>query len=127
MANSLMNIYQFALPFKTNDGHDYTRALAVWEQLALDEAGGFTYLGERVGSWRDDGKTYSEPMAWYEVAGEPAIKSRLLRHAVRLFPDQKAFYVAKVGVGEVVYNTDLQQMSAAAPSKSRPALEISYG
>jgi hypothetical protein len=121
MANNLYRVYQFALPTDDNAGAGYQLALTLWEQQALDLAGGFTDLGERPGSWRGDGGAiYSEIMQWYEVATDVTTKNRLMREAVRLFPDQKAFYVSELGRAEIVQNSELQQIAAReAVSKSR--------
>lgn len=111
-----LNLFQFALPLKTNDGLDYARALTVWEELALDE-GGFTDLGVRRGSWRDerDGKVYREEMKWYQFAGDDAAANRLTKAALELFPDQKAFFIARVGTADNVMNV----MVGATPEPVR--------
>jgi hypothetical protein len=103
-------VYQFALPIMSNDGTvDYTNALHAWEQAALIEAGGYTDLGIRHGVWRDDatGKTFAENMQGYQIAvdedGQPFARQHLLDEAQRLFPDQLAFYVAKIGTAEIEY------------------------
>lgn len=91
-----MNVYQFALPTKTNAGGSYERQLLIWEELALDR-GGYTVLGDRVGAWRDtnaDGKVYRKVMRWYEVALDGAGFRDMVEHAQELFPDQKSFYIA---------------------------------
>jgi hypothetical protein len=104
-----MIVYQFALPTQSNDGTlSYWEQLREWENEALAVAGGFTDLGDRTGVWRDDktDEIYREQMAWYEVAVDESfdviIADRLLDVTRRLFPDQKAFYVAKVGTAEIV-------------------------
>lgn len=102
-----LDLYQIALPLKTNDGAgDYAAQLAVWEALALDEAGDFTDLGDRRGFWRDpdSGRVYSETMRGYQIAASSKTLQRLLRDAMMLFPDQVAFYVAHIGRAEIIVN-----------------------
>lgn len=114
-----MNLYQFALPLKTNDGSaSYERQLLIWEELAIDE-GGFTNLGDRSGAWRDDktGVVYRETMRGYQFAGTVSAAYRLLDAAKALFPDQLAFYLASIGAAEIV-----DAAAIPAPKKSLPPL-----
>jgi hypothetical protein len=106
-----MIVYQIALPIMSNDGlTEYSHNLHEWEQIALDEVGGYTDLGIRHGVWRDVGRTYSENMQGYQLAidsDRPFALGRLIDAAKRLFPDQVAFYLAKVGTAEIIYNNQV--------------------
>lgn len=99
-----MNVYQFVLPDRSNDGlTDYSEARKAWEQAALANAGGFTYQGKVIGGWRDDrGREYVESSHSYQVAAEGAAVNELAAIAFEVFPDQKALFIAKLGVGYTV-------------------------
>lgn len=103
-----MNCYEIALPNVRNaDTKGFPRSYALerglWEQEALNAAGGYTCLGNRFGVWRDDdGHVYREGMHWYQIACDKATIAWLLDHAFELFPDQKAIYVVQVGVATIV-------------------------
>lgn len=98
-----MNLYQFNLPEASNDGLvDYGPARSVWEEAAIDEAGGFTSLGRQMGAWRsDDGAIYREPMHGYLVATTRERMEALTARAFDLFPDQLALFVAEVGQARI--------------------------
>lgn len=100
-----MNLYQIALPERTNDGaRGYVEELERWEMKALILAGGYTYMGEREGAWRDSGTrtVYHETMHWYQVACEPERIQRLTEAALELFPDQLSIFVSQIGEAWVV-------------------------
>lgn len=103
-----MNVYQIALPIMSNDGlTEYSHQLHEWEQFCLDEVGGYTDLGVRHGVWKDNGRTYSENMQGYQFAvpsESPFALGHLIDAAKRLFPDQVAFYLAKVGTADIIFN-----------------------
>lgn len=101
-----MQLYEIALPDRSNNGRiDYSGDRAEWRVEAMRLAGGLTSLGTRVGMWRDpsDGMIYDETMHWYQIAVEDdQIIADLVDKAGELFPDQLAFFVAKVGTAENV-------------------------
>jgi hypothetical protein len=102
-----MNVYQIALPAS----HDHThfalpfgsQEVAKWVERALDLAGGYTYLGQRLGAWRDDmGVVHTEQMHWYEVACDRETWNLLVHLAFDLFPNEQAIYTAHVGVCDII-------------------------
>lgn len=107
-----MQLYEIALPDKRNDPRSFKAAAfgyaperLLWENEAFSLAGGFTRLGTRDGFWKDPdtNKTYGETMHWYQIAVEDhQIITDLVEKAGELFPDQLAFFVAKIGTAENV-------------------------
>ncbi len=99
-----MNLYEFALPTKANNGDDYSDALKAWEDIALNRCNGFTRMPDVDGFWRDgdDGKVYADRMRGYRIACKPAQMRAMRDDAFRLFPDQVALFVATIGTADIV-------------------------
>lgn len=99
------NLYEIALPVNANNGHPYEHALEQWEKEALAAAGGFTRMPDAAGFWRDTdtGKVYADAMRGYRLACDDVVIRRLIQRAWSLFPDQLAFFVARIGSATIVY------------------------
>lgn len=111
-----MDLYLITLPKSSNDGRiDYEYDRRDWEKVALQKAGGFTELGARRGAWKDpdSGVVYDEEMVAYQVACDRDTMLELVDEAMRLFPDQLAFFTAKIGEAEIV-SAGVRFASAAA-------------
>lgn len=101
----MLSLYRILLPTQTNiTGCAYAPELHIWEGCALARAGGFTATGFVVGTWRDDDKggVYTERMAGYDIACAGDVFSKLIDDARRLFPDQRAFFTARIGYAEII-------------------------
>lgn len=99
-----MNLYEIALPSYTNPTptaprFDYALQLREFRSAVLEQAGGCTDLGHRLGCWRDpsDGIVYEEEMQWFQIATTPKIMGELVELAFELFSDQQAIFYAVVG------------------------------
>lgn len=67
---STVRAYIVHVPVNDNDGNRIPQAAEKTNQKLIDTFGGFSYLGQIVGGWRDPdtGKVYIEPMHRYEIA-----------------------------------------------------------
>lgn len=105
----MLPLFCILLPTKKKThagGADYLPELRLWEGYALSRAGGFTATGFVTGTWRDDetGLVYTDRMAGYEIACASHVFNKLIDDARRLFPDQRAFFTATVGIAQIVYD-----------------------
>lgn len=98
-----MQVWEITLPLRDNDGKPCRAAHRAYQAWLLNMFGGFSERNS-VGQWKDDdGSHYSDPSIVYTVASDPrfateeGFKRSLTSVAAKLFPDQKAFYVAHVG------------------------------
>ena len=99
-----MHVYEITLPLKTNSGVSARAAHRAYRAWLLDTFGGYSQR-QCAGVWRDDkGQTFRDLSAVYSVAAGPNAPyiGALAAQAMRLFPDQLAFYVAKVGEAEII-------------------------
>lgn len=95
-------LYQIAVPVSKNDGTFYTaEPYRRFEHAMLDAVGGWTYVGTHEGAWRDEDtmKMYREDMRHYQVLANSAGLAAILLSARAEFPDQIAFFAAKIGEG----------------------------
>lgn len=101
-------VYEFALPKFANSGESYQWALQAWSRDAMRLAGGVTVFPEAQGAWRDpaDGKVYLDKMIPHRVLCTAETAQALLEIAFRLFADQKAIFVTKVGEGFIVNRSE---------------------
>ena len=91
-----MNLYAITVP--------NTRGLLnIFENVALDLAGGYTFVGLTSGSWRDDtGTVHTDKMALYHIACTAPIFKRVVTLAFKLFPTELAIFTAKLGTATIV-------------------------
>jgi hypothetical protein len=105
-----MNVYQIALPASLDStpspagGYLGCQLVSKWVEHALKFAAGYTYLGKRLGAWRDEdtGDLFTEQMHWYEVACDRDVWDVLVAYAFQLFPNELAIYTARVGECEII-------------------------
>jgi hypothetical protein len=99
-----MNVYQIALPCSYDPSLPFgSLEVSKWVERALDAAGGYTYLGKRLGAWMDGtGLVHTEQMHWYEVACDRDVWNVLVHYAFDLFPNEQAIYTAKAGEAEII-------------------------
>lgn len=88
----------FAIQVPTNEPRD------AFEDFIKVETGGFS-VRNVTGFWRDGktGKDYSETMAEYHIACDPALMFDIQAKAFCLFPNEVCFFVAEIGTASLVY------------------------
>jgi hypothetical protein len=98
-----MNLYEFQLPDKSNNGLlDYRAAREEFVHCAADMAGGSSYRGQISGHWIDETDALvSEPMHVLHVSCDDKTASELRALFFDLFPDQKALFCAVIGEAQV--------------------------
>lgn len=97
-----MNLWQINIPLNDNAGARVMLAHRKFAEYLAAAFGGFTSW-EANGAWRDpetNGGVQFEPVRIYEIAaeGEPD----LVGIAKQFFPDQKAFFVGRVGEASII-------------------------
>lgn len=98
-----MQLYEIRLPLKDNSGKACRAAHRAYQVFLLDTFEGYSATSYN-GAWRDDsGKLYLDRSIGYQVAsGDPHTPTTLLYRAGRLFPDQLAFFWARLGEAHIV-------------------------
>lgn len=93
-----MQLWEFILPLSDNGGRSYARALSETRAVLLDCFGGYTVI-EADSGWREGAIPYEAPVACFRVLCEERPSVDWLWD---LFPDQKAFHLARIGEGEII-------------------------
>lgn len=111
----MSKLWRIALPAFSNAGATYAPELSMWEDRALNIAGGVTRFPVAQGAWKaPDGKVYRDVMVGFETACSDEQFGALVSAACELFPDQEAFFTAHIGEATIVDRSGWLAMEAAA-------------
>jgi hypothetical protein len=97
-------MYRYFLPLATNAGLSTEHARKAWETEALKVAGGYTLNAFADGVWKspDAPRVFKDRIAPYDVATDRAGAADLTEAFFRLFPDQEALCVVKLGEATIL-------------------------
>jgi hypothetical protein len=93
-----MQLWEMIFPCLDNAGRSYTHSHSELRAILLDSFGGYTVVSVD-GGWRDGADIYDEECIAYRVLTDAKPS---LDFAWGLFPDQVAFYLARIGEGEII-------------------------
>lgn len=94
-----MQLWQINIPTKDNNGFGNGMSHRRFAAELASLFGGFTSW-EANGAWHNGERLYDEPVRVYQVACEEPPDLWGLAH--KHFPDQKAFFVGRVGEASVI-------------------------
>lgn len=98
-------LYEIQLPVLDNLGMSTDTARVSFEDALLEIAGGFSRPESPVvGYWKNPttSEVFIERMIPYHIAGDETKWKRIVREAQKLFPDQYAFFTARIGYAEII-------------------------